>query len=454
MWSLLVIGYFLMQNPAAMEWFRKGEELIGTPQEYSQEQVDFFEKAAELDPKLAAARYNLALIYIRQKNLDRALFHLEKLNQLSPQDPHGYLLRAGVLIERGQFEPALQHLQHVIEIDPENVDAWEYLGNVYRQQERLDEALEAFDRMLKLRPSSTTGHFELGMTYYAMGRYQEALAHLEQHLAVKPDDFQAHYVAGVLSVQAGNRDSALEHFLQAEHRNPSDPDLNEALGNLLLDLNRPLEASQRLMAARPSPLNLANLGVAFYKAGRLAEAEKYFEQALEKESSNPVYWRFLGEVRFQAGRDPQAIEAFEKGLVLSPQNFELLYGLGSAHANLNQLDAAARYFEEAVRVSASPQAHLYLGIVRDRQKLYQQAQVHYQKALDLGLEDAQAHFRLAAFFSLRSQRVQALRHLQRALEMDSAKYVSLLLQDLKNVHSEFDNIRYTEEFEKLLNRFR
>ncbi|MDA2938919.1 hypothetical protein MYX75_11740, partial [Acidobacteria bacterium AH-259-A15] len=58
---LLLFAASLGQNletvdPKALEWFRKGEDLIGTSREYSEEQAEYFQKAVELEPGFAAAR--------------------------------------------------------------------------------------------------------------------------------------------------------------------------------------------------------------------------------------------------------------------------------------------------------------------------------------------------------------------------------------------------------------
>ena len=81
--GLLLFTALLQNTPAvdpdALEWFRKGEELIGTPEENSQQQTEYFKKAVELAPDFSAARYNLALIYLKQEQRELALDQLDAL---------------------------------------------------------------------------------------------------------------------------------------------------------------------------------------------------------------------------------------------------------------------------------------------------------------------------------------------------------------------------------------
>ena len=81
--GLLLFTALLQNTPAvdpdALEWFRKGEELIGTPEENSQQQTEYFKKAVELAPDFSAAHYNLALIYLKQEQRELALDQLDAL---------------------------------------------------------------------------------------------------------------------------------------------------------------------------------------------------------------------------------------------------------------------------------------------------------------------------------------------------------------------------------------
>ena len=100
-------------DPQAVEWFRKGESLIGTPEAYSPKQAGYFEKAVQIAPDFAAARYNLALIYLRQNQPARAVTQLDALLELEPSQPRGYLLRAEALLRAGELLRAQADVEKV-----------------------------------------------------------------------------------------------------------------------------------------------------------------------------------------------------------------------------------------------------------------------------------------------------------------------------------------------------
>ena len=92
-------------------------------------------------------------------------------------------------------------------------------------------------------------------------------------------------------------------------------------------------------------------------------------------------------------------------------------------------------------------------VVLDEAKDFDQAQIRYLKALDYGGDSAHAHFRLTFLWARQGAKDQALEHLQQAFEKDAETYVRLAAEELLNISSELDSIRYTDEFNQLLERY-
>ena len=67
----------------AMSWFRKGEDMIETDMENSDEQAEMFLKAIELWPEFLQAHYNLGLIYINRNKMKEAAEEFETVLHLS-----------------------------------------------------------------------------------------------------------------------------------------------------------------------------------------------------------------------------------------------------------------------------------------------------------------------------------------------------------------------------------
>ena len=245
--GLLLFTALLQNTPAvdpdALVWFRKGEELIGTPEENSPQQTEYFEKAVELAPDFSAARYNLALVYLKQEQRQLALDQLDALIALEPNGTSGYLLRARVRLEEEEPGRAAEDLEQALELDPQNYDTWQLMGRIRYQQRDYEQAARAFEKVLELRPNPVGAYFDLALSQQSLGQRDEAIKNYRRFLIDVPDDFQANYFLGILYRQAGQDDLALEQFLKAESIEPTHQELAQELGYLLLDRND-LEGAQ------------------------------------------------------------------------------------------------------------------------------------------------------------------------------------------------------------------
>lgn len=80
------------------------------------------------------ARTNLALIYIQDKEYDKASVIIEDATLITPNDPNVNFLRAKFAVTDKDLEKAIISLRIVTKEMPENIDAYILLANVYQQE--------------------------------------------------------------------------------------------------------------------------------------------------------------------------------------------------------------------------------------------------------------------------------------------------------------------------------
>ena len=127
---LLLSGAAEDPPPLALGWFQKAESLIGTPQEFSDQQLEYFLKAAEAFPAFDAAHFNLAVIYHHRGEHEKALLHARRLIEINPSDPRGYGFSGRLLLEMNDFGEGLVMMEKAVELDPDNVLYWADLGGL------------------------------------------------------------------------------------------------------------------------------------------------------------------------------------------------------------------------------------------------------------------------------------------------------------------------------------
>lgn len=439
-------------DPLALEWFQKGEALIDTPQQYSDQQAEYFEKAVELAPQLVPARYNLALIYIKQEKLDLALQHLNALIEVEKDDLRGYRLRAGVFERRGQFDLLKEDVATILDRDPENPEAWELLGRSHYREKRYQQALQAFRKALELSPGLTGMYIQLAQVQELLDQGEAAVQSYQTFLGAYPDDFEARFLLGRLYRRLQQNESAMKEWLRAETLNPNDPRLAQDLGDLYLDLGNLKEARKRLL--RGDGDNEGNLGIIAQREGRNQEAEKHFLKALEENPKQGLLWAYLADALVAQDKKLEAIQAYQSALDLDPEDFSSLYNMASLQAGLGQRDQAIDYLVRALQVKPqSGPAHYNLALMLDAKKEYGDAQTHYLNALQNGIEKPEAHFRLAVLYARQSEPEQSLKHLEVAFRRNPQKFVPLVLTELRQVHSDLDSIRYRRDFNDLLKKY-
>jgi tetratricopeptide (TPR) repeat protein len=151
-------------------------------------------------------------ILLDEKNVEKAITHLEKAISLHPPFAEAHLLLGTAYIDNKQWEKAERELKKTLDIDAKAVGAYFALGDAYRQQRKYAEAEKVLHDGLKLEPKSHQGHFTLGQVYFAKGDVTKAGPEVGQALQLKPDYAEAYLLAGNLFLKTRNAASALQMF--------------------------------------------------------------------------------------------------------------------------------------------------------------------------------------------------------------------------------------------------
>jgi eukaryotic-like serine/threonine-protein kinase len=224
----------------------------------------------------------------------------------------------------------------------------------YEQSRNLEKAIELFTLALERDPRYALAHAGLGEAYwrlYQAMRKPEYVALAEQHCerALGLDDLNAlpWVTLGMIHAGTGKAEAALADYQKALDRNPRSADAYRELGDAYERQARPADAERayrRAIELRPgSWANHHYLGTFLLSQGRYAEAERVFEQALALAPDNARVWSNLGATRLNAGRPKEAEEALARSITLLPTP--------SAISNLSALQFSEGRFADAARTA-------------------------------------------------------------------------------------------------------
>jgi Tfp pilus assembly protein PilF len=119
---------------------------------------DGLTQATQVAPGEAASWANLAILSVRQQNLDGAFQQADKARSLVPQSSRVEQLLGDIESRRGNPAQAIAHLKRAVELDPKNLKAVFMLAEQTERQgddASAGQALQWFEQARKLAPENT-----------------------------------------------------------------------------------------------------------------------------------------------------------------------------------------------------------------------------------------------------------------------------------------------------------
>jgi tetratricopeptide (TPR) repeat protein len=146
------------------------------------EAVEQYEKALELDPESASAHYNLGVSLARRSEYAAAERQFRAALEQKPSGP-AYAGLGLALYRQGRVDEAITSLRAGIDADPNHAAAYHQLGSVLVEQGKFEEA-EANYRLLTGAQPSAAAHQKLADVLTRLGRTEEAQKEMEMARAL------------------------------------------------------------------------------------------------------------------------------------------------------------------------------------------------------------------------------------------------------------------------------
>ncbi len=224
------------------------------------------------------------------------------------------------------------------------------------------------------------------------------------------------------ALQAGDVERAEELLSPVQQRDPKMYVIPFLLGEAALrkqNWGRAAEQLQRCMELNPNfDSAMTGLARALAKLGRMDEAKNWLKKASSSNPENYRAWYELG--LFEAGSDPAAAQAaYEKAIAIQPNFSPAQRDLGVLLFNhKNYADAVPR-FEKAIALGLEDaQLDNLLGICYNQTHQLQKSIRSHQAALKLDPKLAEAHLNQAYDYQLLHQPKTAREEYQRACDLE------------------------------------
>ena len=297
------------------------------------------EKALALDKNYPAALNDLAYLYARNRQFDKAFADMDRYVALlptepNPQDSYGELLRMA-----GNFEGSLQHYRAALKIDQDFVTSQVGLADTYALMGNQEQARIEYDKAIRYAHNEADRllySMQKATTWVREGKFAEAdklLQEIAQTAHAKEQDLQEAQAYRQAAQYQADDNAALKYLQSAEeslgHRATiSKGDKDEELSRILR--NRAVRAAhagnpaladrslKQLEAMASGTRNRVIVSSYNGAAGTLLIDQKKFEEAvtyLEEDQDNPFTMELLVQAYYQTNQSDKlhAIEAKLRG---------------------------------------------------------------------------------------------------------------------------------------------
>ena len=308
------------------------------------------------EPKLAQARFQLALVQMAKSQFPEASDTLLEASKLAPAAVEVTQLRGDALFRSGKKDEAIALFKELAARDGAAVNDYVNLARVYQASDRLDDAARVYRETLqKFLPANPGIYALLGGVQAQQKKYPEARQTIATGRKLTPDDPRLLRALIQIESAAGDLKAALPVAQRLVDTQPKSLEDRFALATLygrLGDRKRAITIYRAILADAPeSAVVMNNLASALTDDGDAKGALPLAKRAQELEPQSPATNDTLGWALLKAGQSKEALPLFETATQMAPTNAELLYHLGMAQKALNNPKAARASLEKALALS-------------------------------------------------------------------------------------------------------
>ncbi|WP_156413620.1 XrtA/PEP-CTERM system TPR-repeat protein PrsT [Lacimicrobium alkaliphilum] len=378
--------------------------------------------ALQKSPQLAAARFELGRIYVKQQQFQQAEKELNRAMEYGYPEEEVIPLLSRAYQKTGA-DVALSKLknQYAGLSEEEAAEVGFYKLESLVRLERTDDARSLIEQIKSYDTDSPYKSLALTYSYLLDEEVDRAKLQLQEVLNNHPDQPDALTLLGRLYVSEGNRDGAIDAYKQYYAAYPDDHQVSFMLARLLTDAGRTEEAEpivdKLLKISDTNPLLNQLKGLSRASDGDHKEALKYTEKALMNKGTDPGMRLAAGYSAFQLGDFSTAVQHLSHVASDLPSNHPGLRLLAASQIQLGLTDEAGETLrrleevsdQEAQLFSAAGFEMLKEGNIKGAQEMVARSQ---------GLSDSATDLTRLGVLQLSLNDVKGILNLEQALEQE------------------------------------
>ncbi len=293
-------------------------------------------KSVELKPDQPEARFALGLVYEKTGNIPEAAQQYAAAEKLDAKNFDTHVSLARVLLLEKKGAEAETEFRAAIAIQPGWAPAHLGLSESLKLQNKLDAAAAEYAIYVGLNPNDPAARSQHASMLYDAGKDDEALAELDAAAGGAPEALPALRLRALILMRKKNFATAVPVLQKAVALAPKDPELSAELGHALLEAKDYPNAANQLIAAltaNPTSIDvLTDLVLAEYLSKNYPAALHGLD-VLSQHEALPLASVFVRATCYdKLGQKPEALAAYQKFLEQNKDETSDMYFEAAARA--------------------------------------------------------------------------------------------------------------------------
>jgi len=377
------------------------------------------ERAASIDTNGTEAGTLLVMMYLSNKDYDKALVAANAMEKQHQKNPLAHNLKGGVFLAKQDTASARASFLQALALDSGYLPALDNLAQLDMLEKKPEQAMQRYEDALAKNKKNTGLMTALSKLAAAQGKSADAIRWLERAASENPDSLplamllidayqrsgakekslalaqkiQSAYPSdvGALALLAqiqfsnGKYNQALENYRRLATLQPDTVALQMRIANVQMaqnDLDGALASAQNAIVLQADALEAQALAVALLvKKSKFADAIAITRTVQQQRPAAPAGMILEGDVWTAQNKLPDALQAYERGFKISKDGKLLI----KIHQSLTQAgkikDADARLAQWLQEHPTDLVTRLYFAGTRLARKEYKLAILEYEKII-------------------------------------------------------------------------